>query len=79
MFHHSVHAKKQLIGLVVTALALQGVLSLVGYWGFYSLQPLLLWAIRAFLIFELVVWTYSAVKHINRPLPLIGKYAEKAF
>jgi hypothetical protein len=71
--------KKQFIGLVIVALALQGVLSLLGYWGLYSIQNIFLWLIRLFLLGELVFGLYHYFKEQNTFLPWIGKYFDKAF
>jgi len=71
--------KKQLIGLIITALSLQGILSLVGYWGLYQFQFYVLWAIRAFLAYELFCFFYNFWKKHDKLLPMIGHYSDRVF
>ncbi len=78
--------KKQLIGLIITALSLQGILSLIGYWSTHWIFPFpllgilvypFMWAIRVFLVYEVALWLQSHLSGRHAYLPLIGKYSDK--
>ncbi|OHA89697.1 MAG: hypothetical protein A2741_01970 [Candidatus Zambryskibacteria bacterium RIFCSPHIGHO2_01_FULL_43_27] len=71
--------KKQLLTLIIVALALQGIISMLGVWGLYPIQKMFLWAVRLFLLIELIYGIMNFSKGDNKPLPFIGKYGEKAF
>ena len=79
--------KKQFVGLLITALALQGLLSLVGYWSSHWVFPFpllgvfvypFMWVIRIFLAYELILWIQSVSTGKHTKLPWIGEYADKA-
>ncbi len=72
---------KQAIGLVLTALVLQGAISFLGYWSYRlgggSLQSTLVWPVRIFLIVEVVVGFMNAQRGEEKLLPWIGKHAAR--
>ena len=70
---------KQALGLLIVALALQGAMTIVLYWfpSFYNLRLLMVWAIRAFLIYEVAVGMQGALRGEQKPLPYIGSRAER--
>lgn len=71
--------KKQLIGLIITALSLQGIISLIGYWGLFPIQFYFLWAVRAFLAYEVFCFAFNYWKKQEKLLPFIGHYSDRAF
>ena len=68
---------KQAIGLVIVSLALQGILAILGWWGFYQLVYLLVWLLRAFWIGLMILGIMNAQKGEKKPLPWIGGYVER--
>lgn len=69
---------KQAIGLVIFALAGQGVISICNYWGAGSgFIKFLVWVLRILLVIGVVTGIRNALAGKVRPLPYIGKYAEK--
>ena len=76
----------QAMGLVLVALALQGIISLTGYWSYAldsaflgSLKMLVLWLVRFFLLYLVLMGAKTAVAGETKPLPWIGEYAIKLF
>lgn len=70
--------EKQAVGLLVVALALQGAMTIILYWlPNYSLAQLLVWTIRFFLVYEVIVGMNGALSNKKEPLPYFGKYAER--
>jgi uncharacterized membrane protein len=67
---------KQAIGLLVFALSLQGILSILYYWGGPSV---LVWPVRLILLYFLFVGMAGAWKGEKKDLPFIGEYANRAF
>jgi uncharacterized membrane protein len=69
---------KQSIGLLITALSLQGAISiLIGYWGMPKAMGI--WPVRIFLLYLLITGIQHALKMKQKQLPVIGKYAERVF
>lgn len=66
---------KQAVGLLILALSLQGIISIIGYWG--GPQRTLAWVVRVILIIEVVVGMTNALRGEMRLLPAIGKHAAK--
>lgn len=72
---------------MVTALALQGLLSLLWYWSSHWPFPFTMlrlvanpymWAIRIFLAYELILFAQTLFTGKHTKLPWIGEYADKA-
>jgi len=68
---------KQGFGLLISALTMQGTISIIGYWG--GPQYLLAWIVRLILAFLVVNGWMNASAGKQSPLPVIGRYSEKAF
>lgn len=68
---------KQAIGLLITALSLQGVISILGYWGMPSFMGV--WPVRFVLFYLLFVGLRNAYGKQAQPLPWIGRYADRLF
>ena len=70
---------KQAIGLVIAGLALQGAMTIILYWlpGAYNLGFTLVWAIRLFLAYEVLMGMQAALQGKQQPLPYLGVYAER--
>lgn len=66
---------KQGLGLLVSALAMQGALSIIGYWG--GPQYLLVWLVRFVLLYLVLVGAGNAMKGTTKPLPWIGECSAK--
>lgn len=69
------HAKQGL-GLLVFALTLQGIISVLGYWGFPAWR---VWPVRLVLLYLLFIGIRNAWQGKREVLPWIGEYAENAF
>lgn len=69
---------RQGAGLLITALVLQGALSLITYWA-SSLHAPLVFVVRILLLALLIIGVGNASNGRMNPLPVVGKYAEKAF
>jgi uncharacterized membrane protein len=69
---------RQGVGLLIVALALQGVLSILGYWG-VGPRAFLLWPVRLFLLFEVFQGMVRASRGETEELPYIGKYASRLY
>lgn len=69
--------QKQAIGLLLFAFVLQGIISILGYWG--GPQSALVWPVRAILIYLLIMGMMAVQRGETKLLPWIGKYAERAF
>lgn len=67
---------KQGIGLLVFALSLQGVISILGYWGMPVWR---VWPVRIVLLYLLYIGIRNALHYRKEFLPWIGKYADKTF
>lgn len=67
---------KQSVALVITALAAQGVISILGYWGFGG-RALLVWALRIFMTAMAIIGARSAWSGKTNLLPWIGEYGAK--
>lgn len=67
---------KQAIGLLVLALSLQGIISILGFWGG---PAWLVWPVRAILLYFLVTGMRNAWRGERKDLPYIGAYASRAF
>ena len=67
---------RQAIGLLIVVLAAQGIISIMGYLGIGS-RILLIWLLRLFLVVQVVLGVSNALKEEMKPLPWLGKYAEK--
>ena len=67
---------KQGLGLLLAALIMQGAISIIGYWG--GPQYMLAWAVRIILAFLVVTGWMNAMSGKSLPLPVIGKFSEKA-
>lgn len=67
---------KQAIGLLVFALCLQGIISILGYWGMPAWR---VWPVRGVLIYLLWIGINHGQGGKLQPLPWIGKYAERIF
>lgn len=69
--------ERQAIGLLIFALSLQGILSILVYWG--APHTILVWAVRIVLLYLLYIGAKNALASRMEPLPWIGKYAERIF
>lgn len=67
---------KQGIGLLVFALTLQGIISVLGYWGMPQWR---VWPVRIVLLYLLYIGIKNALHYKNEFLPWIGKYSNKTF
>lgn len=67
---------KQGLGLLIAALAMQGAISVIGYWG--GPQYALALVVRVVLVFFVVTGWMNAMSGKQSPLPVIGTYSEKA-
>ncbi len=67
---------KQGVGLLVFALSLQGIISILGYWGMPTWR---VWPVRIVLLYLFFMGIQNALHHRNEFLPWIGKYANKTF
>ncbi len=67
---------KQAIGLLVFALSLQGILSVLYYWGG---PTILVWPVRVILLYFVLVGMNNAYNGHRKELPYIGEYAGRAF
>ncbi len=69
---------RQGAGLLITALVLQGALSIISYWISGASIPLV-FVVRVLLLALLIIGVGNAANGRMNPLPVVGKYAEKAF
>ena len=67
----SYHSRQGLI-LLVSALAMQGAISIIGYWG--GPQYLLAWVVRAVLVYFAIIGASSAMKGETKPLPYLSDF-----
>lgn len=67
---------RQAIGLLVFALMLQGIISILGYWGMPSWR---VWPVRIILVYLFYTGALNVLGSQLKPLPWIGKYAERIF
>jgi uncharacterized membrane protein len=74
----------QALGGTIVGFALQGIISVLGYWIFrlsiYSMAGIitpLVWALRFFLIYLIAMGIQNVLAGRMKPLPVIGKYSEK--
>lgn len=65
----------QALGLLLFAFVLQGIISIIGYWG--GPQGALKWPVRAVLIYLLIKGIITAYNDETKELPWIGKYATR--
>ncbi len=69
---------KQSIGLIITGLAAQGIISILGYWGVgFGIIIILVWILRVFLAVQAVLGIMNAWQGERKPLPLVGVYAAR--
>lgn len=68
---------KQGLGLLIAALTMQGIISIIGYWG--GPQYMLAWTVRLILAYLVLTGWMNVMSGKQSPLPMIGKYSEKAF
>ena len=69
---------KQSIGLVITGLAAQGIISILGYWGVgFGIILILVWILRIFLAAQAALGIVNAWQGEMKPLPLIGLYSSR--
>jgi len=73
-------------GGTIAGFALQGFISVVGYWSFTLPSPLLgslilpmVWALRVALIYLIVAGIRNVFAGKTEPLPWVGKYSIKLF
>jgi len=67
--------QRQAIGLVLFALILQGVISIIGYWG--GPQYTLAWIVRLILVYFVIIGGKTALAGETKELPFIGPYATR--
>ena len=68
---------RQAIGLLVFALSLQGILSILVYWG--APHQAGAWTVRLILLYLVGIGMGHALRDELAPLPWIGKYSERIF
>lgn len=68
--------QKQAIGLLITALSLQGIISILGYWGVGS-HLVLVTPVRLYLIVMVLIGMNNTLKSELKMLPGIGPYAAR--
>jgi len=69
---------KQSVALVVAGLTGQGVISILGFWGLgYGLLIFLVYVLRALMVFGVIYGILNSLAGNTKPLPFVGKYAEK--
>ena len=67
--------QRQAIGLVLFALILQGIISIIGYWG--GPQYTLAWVVRLILLYFVIIGGKTALAGETKELPFIGPYATR--
>ena len=75
------HHMKQAIRLLIVVLAVQGIISIAGYWQFTFGLPFLyfprmaaVWALRIFFIVMILIGAKNAWENSTKDLPWIGEY-----
>lgn len=68
---------KQAIGLLITVLAAQGLIKYVYEIGAGGLTNPMAWALRIFALIWVILGFMNTQNGVEKPLPWIGKYAEK--
>ncbi len=67
---------KQSLGLLIVALDLQGIISILGFWGMPHWR---VWPVRAVLLYLLYIGVLNVINKKLLPLPWFGKYSERVF